>query len=287
MTNMVRHAKGGTLVARPMARGEALGIEVLAIDSGPGMEDFAHHARDGFSSAGTQGTGLGAMRRQCDEFDAYTRPGDGCIVRMAFWNRPVGADDGSYEVGVVCLPKAGETECGDAWGMTVHAHGATFLLADGLGHGPDARRAAFAATEALRSHPEQSPIRILDAAHGKLRSTRGAAVAVLRHDLARGEVTFAGVGNIAAVVLEGATRRSMISHNGIVGHNIHKSEEYRYGWPPSGLLVAHSDGLESQWSLDGHPGVRDCHASIIAALLYRDHSRKRDDVTVLAVKTRG
>jgi hypothetical protein len=287
MTNMVRHAGGGNLVARPLALGSALGLEVLAIDSGPGMEDFGDSARDGFSTAGTQGTGLGAMQRQSDEFDVYTRPGDGCIARMAFWSRGVPPPDDAYEVGVICLPKNGETECGDAWAVERHPHGATFLVADGLGHGPDARRAAVAAVDALRSRPEETPIRILDAAHGKLRATRGAAVAVLRHEAARASVGFAGVGNISAVLLDGAARRAMVSHNGIVGHNVHKSEEYRYDWPRSALLVVHSDGLESQWSLDRHPGIRDCHAAIIAALLYRDHSRKRDDVTVLVVKSGG
>lgn len=285
VTNILRHGGGGTLAARSLVNGHALGIEVLAIDSGPGMEDFGASARDGFSSAGTAGTGLGAMRRMSEEFDVYTAPGRGTIVRMAFWNRDATPANDGYEVGGISIPRHGETVCGDAWGVEHHAHGATFLVADGLGHGPDASRAASTAVEVLRRHSDYPAVRLLDVVHSRLRATRGAAVAVLRHESARGEIAFAGVGNISAVILDGENRRAMLSHNGIVGHNIHKSEEYRYAWRPGALLVAHSDGLETQWSLGRFPGLPDRHASVIAAMLYREYSRKRDDVTVMVART--
>ncbi len=284
-TNMLRHGGGGTLLGRLLVRGEAIGLEILAVDKGPGMGDFDHHARDGFSTGGTAGTGLGAIRRQCDEFDYFTHPGAGTILRMLLWNRPVdGRDPGDYEVGGVLVPKRGEEVCGDAWAMQAHSRGATFLVADGLGHGPDASRASASAVEVLRRHPEQSAIRILDLAHGKLRATRGAAVAVLQHDATSGDIVFAGVGNISACLWDGSSRKTMVSHNGIVGHNVHKSQEYRYPWNGKALLVAHSDGLESHWDLGAFPGIADRHPAIVAAMLYRQHSRQRDDVAVLVAR---
>ena len=284
VTNMLRHGGGGILAARPLAISDKLGIEVLAIDSGPGMDDFDASARDGYSSAGTAGTGLGAMRRMSEEFDVYTRAGLGTIVRMAFWRTGEVPDPGPYEIGGVCVPKAGETVCGDAWAYERHGDGITLLVADGLGHGPDASRAALAAVDALRRHPDYGAVRLLDVAHSRLKATRGAAVAVARHEGPGADIAFAGVGNISAVVIDGDARRAMISHNGIVGHNVHKSEEYRYAWPRGALFVAHSDGLETQWSLGRFPGLPDCHASVIASMLYREHSRKRDDVTVVVAR---
>jgi hypothetical protein len=140
------------------------------------------------------------------------------------------------------------------------------------------------AVEVLRRHPDYSPLRLLDAVHGQLRATRGAAVAVIRHDRERGEATFAGVGNISATIVDGAARRAMVSHNGIVGHNVHKSEEYRYPWPRGALLVAHSDGLETHWDLGAVPGIARRHPSVIAAALFRRYTRKRDDVVVLVAR---
>jgi anti-sigma regulatory factor (Ser/Thr protein kinase) len=287
VTNMLRHAGGGTLVAQPLERGGITGLEVIAIDRGPGMRDFTHSVTDGVSTAGSAGTGLGAMRRLSDEFDVYTGEREGTILRMAFWSGEVGTDRSPYEIGVVSVPRPGETVCGDAWGVVHDAAGATFLVADGLGHGPDAARAASAALDTLHRHPEATPLRLLDLAHGRLRSTRGAAIAVLRHDSRAEQVSFCGVGNISASVLGAEQHRSMVSHNGIVGHNVHKTEEYRYAWPRDALLVAHSDGLASHWDLAAFRGAARCHASVIAALLVREHSRGNDDVVALVVRRRG
>jgi hypothetical protein len=108
----------------------------------------------------------------------------------------------------------------------------------------------------------------------------------MRHDAGAAELVFTGVGNIAMCVCAGDKRRMMVSHNGIVGHNIHRSDEFRYPWPPEALLVAHSDGLDNHWDLAAHPGLAACHASLIAAMLYRQHSRKRDDTVVVVARQR-
>jgi hypothetical protein len=109
----------------------------------------------------------------------------------------------------------------------------------------------------------------------------------MRHELASGRMTFAGIGNIAACILDGDQRRAMVSHNGILGHNVSRSQEFEYQWPARARLIAHSDGLQTQWSLDGYPGINEHHPAIIAALLFRDYSRGRDDVTVLVARSRA
>ena len=286
-TNVLRHGGGGTIAARGISRGTTLGIEFLAVDDGPGMANFAASAVDGVSSAGTSGTGLGAIQRMVDEFDVYTRPDAGVLMRFVFWNGPVPPLEAAYEIGAIRMPRIGETECGDNWGAACDERGVTLLVADGLGHGPDAARASGGAVEALRRNPERRPIELVDISHGRLRPTRGAALAVLRHDAGSAEIAFAGVGNIAACVLDDGDKRMMVSHNGIVGHNVQRSQEYRYPWPAKALLVAHSDGLESHWDLGAFPGIAVAHPSIVAAMLYREHWRERDDVVVVVMRQRS
>lgn len=286
VTNMLKHAKGGTFIGQPVCIGGALGIEMLAIDKGPGMRDFEASARDGYSTVGTQGTGLGSIRRQSDEFEVYTRHDRGTILRTLIWAGAPPANQ-AYDVGAVCVPKSGETACGDAWGVEFVHGGAAFLLADGLGHGPDASRASSLAVDAMRRHCAEGAVRILDRAHAALKPTRGAAVAVMRHDIAANEVTYAGVGNISACVIDATTRRAMVSSNGIVGLNVHRSQEYRYPWARGALLVAHTDGIDTHWDLAAFPGIVDCHPSVIAAMLYREHSRGRDDAGVVVARATG
>ena len=284
VTNILKHAGSGTFIARTLERGGALGIEMLAIDSGPGMADFDHSSRDGISTTGTQGTGLGAIERLADETDVHTEPALGTVLRMVVWNRPPTGRSPAYEVGAVLVPKPGETACGDAWTLAQDDRGASLMVADGLGHGPDASRAAHTAIDLVSRYPGESAVRLLDLAHGKLRPTRGAAVSVMRHAPGVDQLSYAGVGNIAAVVIDGASRRAMVSHNGIVGHNVHKSQAYDYPWPVGALLVAHSDGLEAHWDLAAVPGATTLHPSLVAAILFRKHWRRRDDVVVVCVR---
>jgi hypothetical protein len=128
----------------------------------------------------------------------------------------------------------------------------------------------------------------LDAAHAALRVTRGAALAVTQIDLAQRVVTFAGVGNISAM-LQGANgaSRGLSSHNGTVGHVMRKAHPFTYEWPVGGTLVMHSDGINTHWRLDSYPGIGSYDPAILAAALYRDAKRGRDDATVVVFRERA
>ena len=95
---------------------------------------------------------------------------------------------------------------------------------------------------------------------------------------------FTGVGNIAGtlVAADGGTR-SMVSQNGTVGAEVRRVQEFAYPFPAGTLLVMSSDGLATRWDLGQYPGLRRKHPSLVAGVLYRDHRRERDDVTVLAI----
>jgi Stage II sporulation protein E (SpoIIE) len=135
----------------------------------------------------------------------------------------------------------------------------------------------------LRTQSRLAPAALVQFAHGALRSTRGAALAVAELDLAQ-EVRYAGIGNIAGVVLAPGGNRHLVSHNGIVGHDMRKVQEFVYPWSSDALLVMHSDGLATHWTLDQYPGLAGRHPSLIAGVLYRDFTRGRDDVMVLVAR---
>jgi anti-sigma regulatory factor (Ser/Thr protein kinase) len=286
-TNLAKHAKQGQLLIRALERDGRLGLELLALDQGPGMANVNEFMRDGFSTTGSPGTGLGSIARLSDEFDIHSVPGVGTALVARLWSQkmPIASRPRQFEIGVVCLPKPGEDVCGDAWVVDWSAGQCLILVADGLGHGPEAASASKEAVQVLRAHPHLAPTALIEFAHGALRSTRGAAMAVARLDLARG-VKYAGVGNIAGVVITPNGIRHMVSHNGIVGHEVRKIQEYTYPWSADALLIVHSDGLTAHWNLSHYPGLMGRDPSLIAGVLYRDFTRGRDDTTVLVVKQR-
>jgi len=284
--NLVRHAVDGKLLLQPLTRNNIEGIEILALDKGPGMSNISECLRDGFSTAGTPGTGLGAISRLSAFFDIYSVPnvGTACLAQLWASPLPTSPPDSHLESGVVCLPKTGEEVSGDAWAIDQDSGRSLVLVADGLGHGPQAALASREAVRIFRSNLGRSPKEIVEAAHAALRSTRGAALAIAEVDVERLTVRFAGVGNISGTIFSPEKSNSMVSYNGTVGHEVRKIQEFVYQWPKGGLLVMHSDGLGTQWRLDRYPGLVAKHPSLIAGVLYRDFNRGRDDVTVLVAR---
>ena len=284
-SNLVKHGGGGEILLQPVPGNDRRGIELLALDKGPGIANVADSMRDGVSSSGTPGTGLGAIARMADVHDLYSHPDHGTAVLARFWSDPAGtARARRTAVGGLSVARAGERVCGDDWTLVRRADGLSIMVADGLGHGPDAAEAARAATRVFRERALDGPAAALQMTHDALRSTRGAAAAIADIDDERGVVTYGGVGNIAGSVLAGGTRRNMISHNGTLGHLVRTVGEFTYPWPDDALMVLHSDGLVTHWTLEAYPGLAGRDASLVAAVLYRDFARGRDDVTVVVAK---
>ena len=158
------------------------------------------------------------------------------------------------------------------------------MVVDGLGHGLAAADAAQAALRTFRSHATLPPAQLIEAIHSALRATRGAAVAIAEINHDKQQTQYCGVGNVAGVIVTPTTRYGLVSHNGIVGHEVRKIQEFTYPWPEQALLVMHSDGLMSRWDLAAYPGLLTRHPSVISGVLYRDFTRGRDDVAVVMAK---
>jgi hypothetical protein len=134
------------------------------------------------------------------------------------------------------------------------------------------------------ARPALAPDALLTALHAALRSTRGAAgsVATVSTRTARG--VYAGIGNIRGVVRERGRVRSLVSHNGTLGQQVRKIQTFEFAFPNGALLVMHSDGIASHWTFDAYPGLARHHPAVIAAVVYRDHARERDDATVAVLR---
>ncbi len=286
-TNLVKHARDGEVILRALEVDGTAGIEVLVIDKGPGM-DLGRCMVDGFSTAGTHGNGLGAIRRLSSSFDIYSTPA-GTALLARLWSKPSFAPKTTDrpDIGIVAIPVAGETVSGDAYAVEQHSGHLLFLMVDGLGHGPLAATASLEAVRIFRDNKHLATTLIVRALDAALKSTRGAALALADVDLMANEVRYVGVGNIAGVVVSPDKIRSMVSHNGIVGHQLQKVQEFVYPFPPDALLIMHSDGLSSNWKLDQYPGLIASDPGLIAGVLYRDFKRVRDDVAVLVARQSG
>ncbi len=288
-SNVHKHTRGGALYlqAAPYLPGPVL--ELVAVDHGPGVEAFDQCLVDGYSTAGTLGTGLGAVQRLTSSFAAYSRPGRGTVVLARFtvhpeppiWTPTVRRLD----VGAFAFPAPGETVSGDAYAVAEDPDGVTVVVADGLGHGPDAAQAARTVIAALPELTGLAPAAQLRELHARLQGTRGAAVAVARVDRTQRVVRVCVVGNITCAVWNperGVTR--VPGRPGTLGVQLPTLLEQDAPLAPDTRLVLHSDGLHNRWDLTAYPGLLAAHpAALTAATLVRDCRRGRDDATVVVL----
>jgi anti-sigma regulatory factor (Ser/Thr protein kinase) len=283
-TNIVKHAGTGKILLAPLARGGTVGLEILALDRGPGIANVSASLRDGYSTAGSMGAGLGALSRVSPSFELYSQPGRGTALRLEVWGTPQVPPVEDLELGAVCLPQKGEEAPGDGWRVEAAGEYRTILVVDGLGHGPLAALAARRATDVLGAHPAAAPGTLMQLCHSALAATRGAAGAAARVEPAKMRGSFAGVGNISCRVESSGERRQLVSHSGTLGHVLRRVQEFEFAFPAGALLILHSDGLTGRWSFDDYPGLLNKHAGLVAGVLYRDHDRGSDDVTVVVQK---
>ena len=282
--NLAKHAQHGKLLLQEWCEGRDRALVAVALDEGPGVENLGEPLRDGYSTSGTPGTGLGAMARQSSSFDIHSEPGRGTAVLMAVWARSRKRPAALRSIGGLSIPFPGETVCGDGWAVAEHHGRRTIMVSDGLGHGVAAGEASQAARKIFHESVGSPPREIVERMHAAMRATRGAAIAVCTLDAGQGTARFCGVGNIVGRIFHGETSRGLLSHHGTVGSEARKIEENSYPWSPGAVLVLASDGLGTRWELSELPGLAMRDPALIAAVLYRDHARGRDDVTVVVAR---
>ena len=259
-------------------------LEIVALDQGPGFTDFKLCLRDGYSTVGTAGNGLGAIVRNSSFLDYFSAPTLGTVLLARF--SPSGQNHHAAPVAGLQTPKPGEDICGDAWATLRHDGYRTVIVADGLGHGPDANIAARTAIEFLYANASAGPKDLLEIVHAGIRHTRGAAVGIARLDEERRTIAYAGLGNIVGRVCESdSPSHHLVSMNGTAGMESRASfREFQYAWPPSSALIMHSDGLTGRWEIKRYAGLLRRDPGIISGILLRDFSRGTDDATVVTVK---
>jgi anti-sigma regulatory factor (Ser/Thr protein kinase) len=286
-TNLVKYGRHGTVTVDAFSEWGTGGIQIVAADKGPGFSNFLASARDGVSTGGSLGIGLGGIMRACDLFEVFTVPGQGSalLCRVAKGNAKPIVPAGALAIGSRRAPMRGQLECGDACSYTRAGGWQRLCVVDGLGHGPMAARAAAEAIAVVRASPAAStPIEILARAHEALKSTRGAVMAVAAIDQAAGRLCFAGVGNIAAGIYTAEETRHLISVEGVVGYQSRSLKMEEHAWHDGCTLILSSDGVSTRWNPSRYPGLLGRHPALIASVIHRDFARDTDDATLLVAK---
>jgi anti-sigma regulatory factor (Ser/Thr protein kinase) len=282
VSNLHRHADDGAVHLRSVRHEGDAGVQIVGIDSGPGMLDVAVSTRDGHTTAGSLGIGLGAIDRLATVTDTYSQPGTGTVLAATVWSAQAPPPSG---VAAITRPIAGEELCGDGYATRLRAGRLQVMLCDGLGHGPLANVTTMALVAAFREAPDAGPARVLEYLHGVANQTRGAVASVIEVDAGATNLSCASLGNIAGWIVSGRGRRGLTAQPGYLGDRTRRTiREYDYPLDESSVIVAHTDGLTDRWDLGVHPGLLTRDALVIACMMMRDAGVRRDDAGVLVIQ---
>ncbi|MGO8752844.1 MAG: ATP-binding protein [Thermoguttaceae bacterium] len=285
-TNLLKHARGGTLTLTPLADGGRVGLEIESRDEGPGIADVEQALGDRFSTAGTRGTGLGAVNRLMDELDIRSRRGSGTRIVCRRWLREhqPSLRPCPLAFGVATRPRRLGKVNGDAFVVLQWAESALVGIMDGLGHGQFAHRAAQTARQYVESHFDLPLDQVFRGTGRACRATRGVVMALARFDWGQGRLVFASVGNIAVRVFPRSEPFHFVVRRGVIGLNAPAAVVTEHPWSPEQILVLHSDGVATHWGWKDFPGWTDQPAAAMAQDLLRAKAKDEDDATVIVVR---
>jgi serine/threonine-protein kinase RsbT len=85
--NTIKYGGGGMVLAQMLSDGVRAGVRLVFADDGPGIADIELALRDGYTSGGGLGLGLGGAKRLVDEFDIDSRSGEGTAIAIIKWKR--------------------------------------------------------------------------------------------------------------------------------------------------------------------------------------------------------
>lgn len=282
-TNLLRHGLGGRVLLSLVQGVAGKGVEICSVDRGPGFS-LARCLPEGYSTAGSQGQGLGAIQRQATVLDVWSDAAGAVVLARIY---AAGVRDNDLPYGALRIPMRHEVVCGDGWNLRWSGPRLTATLIDGLGHGLQASEAAELGIAAAAEAGDLTAEDVIGRMHARMSRSRGGAAAVFCFDRETRQAQFAGIGNISAAVHEGGASRGLPSHPGIVGGNYRRVQAFGFQVPTDGLLLMHTDGLQARWSFARYEGLAYRHPALVAAVLQRDFTRGRDDTGILAIRLGG
>ncbi len=286
-TNIIIHGGGGEILVRLIEEKGIQGIELISIDSGPGMSDVNKMMTDGVSTKNTLGQGLGAIKRLSDFMQVYSQKDWGTVLLARIYNEPLPYQKKKDTAGIhtLLVAKPNETHCGDGFHSFVHNKRLKMLLGDGLGHGPQAEKAVLTAIEAFKNSPDLNPAEAIRNIHTETKKTRGLVATVAEYDFEDKTWSFCGVGNISTRINSPDNFNAYLPYNGIIGMNTPTTLTARtFKQESNQYILMFSDGLKSRFDNNRLMALQRYDFSVMAAALYKDLTRRTDDVSVVICK---
>jgi anti-sigma regulatory factor (Ser/Thr protein kinase) len=289
VTNQNKFAEGNGLVQIWETGDPVPALDLFAIDYGKGILNVQSAVRDGYTTAGTMGKGLGAIRRLSDQSEIYSLPvehaGDSDWHGTALWSRFYHNHSGPeyfHDLGVYTRAYHDSSFNGDLVQVRTGAAKTRWLHMDGLGHGREAAELVEGIGHFL---DDETPVDgLMQRLSTRLQGTRGAVAMISEIDTVTRTLTICGVGDMVAYLISNGEKKAISFSPGVLGHAHRSLETFHFPFPDQALLITASDGLRRSMTLRSFPDLWRLHPQLIALVLGQVMGRHNDDRSVFTIR---
>lgn len=300
-SNLIKHhSVEGKIIFKRLEMNGRVGIEIIAEDKGPGILNVDEVIKDGISTKGTMGGGLGATKRLMDSFELYSRTntnlgkyigyghfvennGIGTILITQKWLKN-GLDIGKKEVkiSVMSRPYMGCKVNGDVYYIKEFNNKVILALIDGLGHGIEANKAAIRAKELLEENNYKPLKELLYSIDNGMKNTRGAVIGVCIIDKETKIFQYGSIGNVQLRYILNNKTKKFIATNGTLGVSLNtRVNVQQSSYENGGIIAMNTDGISNKWEYDEYLDIPLHNPAVLSNMIFRDFARDNDDATVL------
>ncbi len=300
-SNIIKYATYGTIIASLYDEDGQQGVEIIAKDDGPGINNIDLALRDSFSTGHTLGLGLPGVKRMADRFSIRSAPSSGTIVSAIKLLKSAGRiltpvideprifDHSSlpfaqrYEIGAYSRPMVGQIKSGDLVIIANADNQTLIVIIDVSGHGDRAHASAKLIESIIETNSGQDPKALMTLLHTKLQGTPGAAIGILKIDRHSNRFSYLAVGNTGASRVEGKKWRG-ISKDGVLGQRLPTLLEQQGFLEPGDVIFLWTDGLPETTTPQFLQRHIDEAAQPLARRIVTDMGRNHDDAGCAILK---
>jgi len=297
--NLIEHeAIEGKITCSLIEEGTKKYLQIISEDKGPGIANVETVMEDGYSTNGTLGIGLGAIKRLMSDFritsnindvktarnnNISSQIGTKIITKKYLSQREDTADISQSKIkfGIFCRSKYGEKYNGDNYFLQRFEDKTFAAVIDGLGHGQPASEASTEARLYLVENYKKPLDVIINGLHARLKSTRGAVISIALIDDKKGELEYVGIGNVLTRVFNSPTPTKPVNYNGSLGYILRNFRVFQYPWVKGNIIIMTSDGISERYDQNRVPNFLKKHPVIIANTILKEYGKAYDDATVL------
>lgn len=295
--NILLYTGRGELSLRVINERGREGILITAQDDGPGIPDVSKALMDGFSTSRGLGLGLPGARRLMDEFEIRSEVKMETVVKVKKWLGEARIplehqrrDRPPVESGAAAGALPGEKVGGDRYAIRRHADGVLFAVIGGLGHAPEAARAAEIAVGVLNRSLSADVVGLVRECHGQLLHSRGVVLTMVSLSTTDGPGSWIGIGNVRGMLLHfngrhnGSGRSFPVFRAGVVGQQLPPLKPSSLTVEKGDIFVLATDGVAADFVREGSLNEP---AQVVADRILSKYRLANDDALVLVVRYRG